>query len=107
MSHDQGFSNRVMGGIHEQYRHLSPLRGFFKKFCLRNPPLFDRCIDVIVSGIEQGKIPLIDDQPGRREFISEQIRHSARIAKKAAADMKDFKYKDTLLSYDQIASIHL
>ena len=99
---DRGFSNRVQGALKETLSHLSPLGGLFDGMHM---PSFKESVQEIIQGIEGGRISL--SSPDRITVVCNQIRTSALVAEDAADDVKNFSHKDTPLSTDQLAGIHL
>ena len=97
-----GFSNRVRGALKETLFHLGPLSGLFDEMLV---PAFNESVQELVQGIEKGTIAI--SSPDRIKVVCNQIRASAIVAEEAANDMKNFSCKDTLLTKDQLAGVHL
>jgi hypothetical protein len=98
-----GLANRIRGVGHETLKHLSPLKGLFTSF--DSPPSFKDAIADIVKAVRSGKLDISDKS--RRDEVISQIEIAAVVAFEAAEDMKKFVYKETPLTIDQIAVLHL
>ena len=105
MANSSGLADRVRGVGQEILHYLNPLQGLFLSYKCDSPPLFAEAVAEIVHAIHYGSIDISD--PIRRKQVVTQIEIAATIAREAAEDMKTFVYKDTPLSVDQIAVIHL
>ena len=97
-----GFSNRVGGAEKEKLSHLGPLSSIFDGMV---EPSFKESVQELLQSIEKGLISLTSTD--RIEVVCNQIRASAKVAEEAAEDMKNFSHKDTLLTKDQLAIVHL
>ena len=97
-----GFSNRVGGAEKEKLSHLGPLSSIFDGMV---EPSFKESVQELLQSIEKGLISL--SSTDRIEVVCNQIRASAKVAEEAAEDMKNFSHKDTLLTKDQLAIVHL
>ena len=95
-----GFSNRIQSV--PKLCHLGPLSGLFDGMTV---PAFEDSVQELIKGIENQSIKL--SSPDRIEEVCKQIRLAALVAQSAADDMKNFSHKDTLLTRDQLASVHL
>jgi hypothetical protein len=98
-----GLANRVRSVGHETLKHLSPLQGLFASF--HSPPSFKEAVADIEKALQSGKLEISDIS--RRDEVIFQTKIAAAAALEAAKKLKNFDHKETLLSIDQIAVLHL
>jgi hypothetical protein len=100
-----GLSNRVRAVGLETLHHLSPLKGLFVSFRPDSPPSLQEAVADVVHAIRSSNIQISD--PLRQEEVIAQIKDAHTAGVEAANDIKDFVCKETPLSKDHIAILHM